>query len=235
MRSLILFTFFLDILSSAHAQIDTSYFPNGNIDSIVNISENSLIHYYPNGQIKGYDFLIFKNQKDYEKRKKWYPNGKLKYQVQLSDTSNAQIDCQYYENGNLMQQDYSRLVLIDSDTTYEFCFGQSWCENGTLTSANIWMSSDEIQPFVHHHCNGQISLKSRWCKHRLVGDFFEFYDNSKIQVEGKYKDFSSGSEIKDWEPGVSKEFKVGVWKFYTPDGKLDHTEEFDANHNLKIK
>jgi antitoxin component YwqK of YwqJK toxin-antitoxin module len=135
----------------------------------------------------------------------------------------------YYINGKIEKQEISKFETIESDTIPVFYYAKYFCENGQKTSADICLSCNQVQDYVLHYCNGNIKLKTQWCRSSLVGKFMKFYENGKLHYEGQLEECNPTKDI-----GNAHSIKVGEWKYYDEKGKLIK-EELGNNQELKIE
>ena len=208
------------ISQSIYGQSDTLRYDNGKIKTIKNHSKNLMTEYFESGKIFKEGFIIL-NTRDLgnPRQKEWYETGQLKFEILPSDSLNGFFENYYYQNSKLEKQEFNKITIIDGDTLPEFCYGKNWCENGTMTSADIWLCSNEVQDYVLHYCNGNIKIKTQWCRGSLIGKFAKYYENGKLYCEGDLEPCSPKKDI-----GNSSSIMIGTWNYYDDKGALIKTE-----------
>ena len=206
--------FFLAL--NSYAQADTLYFESGKIKTINDSINNHTTEFYENGNEKERRILKWRVDGLLDIwRKKWYSSGELKFDITLIDSINGFSENYYFKNGKLEKQEISKFEIIDSDTLPIYCYGNYFCENGQKTSANLCLCCNHVQDYVLLYCNGNIKLKTQWCRGSLVGYCKKYYENGKLHSEGQLEDCNPSKDI-----GNSHSIKIGEWKYYDELGML---------------
>ncbi len=93
-------------------------------------------------------------------------------------------------------------------------YQERWCENGQLLAVDS-IGRDQLT-YEEYHCNGTIKIKASKNKRgSFVGGYRSYFENGKIESEGRYLVHNGFETIKD-----------GEWKYFDETGEISSVENY---------
>ena len=135
-------------------------------------------------------------------------------------------------------------LQIDTITSYDVNLSTYMTTNGRVYMANEQVISKDKYEFYRKNWEdvkrcSPCEVKTLDGKNRLkhiaiqygdcfIGPFKEYYSNGKLKVEGNFKGALDGNYSQLRLNGLCSQ-REGVWKYYTPEGRLDYLETYDSS------
>ncbi|MDZ7848906.1 MAG: hypothetical protein U5L96_20475 [Owenweeksia sp.] len=206
------------------AGMHITYYPNGQIESKAEVYEDVTVdNVYFQKLIKGWNkryfdngkpehFTEIENGKPTGNEKRWYKEGGLRYEAELTD-ENHRVSKYYSEKGELglyieekktLKDGYVRWVKHGEERNYT---------DGNLTAVRHYANGERHGKFEQYGEEGQLLSSGRSYKDKLVGTYKNYYENGQLK-EIRQKDF-----VIYWR-GDTGLVDNGWQKRYTESGQL---------------
>ena len=199
--------------------------------------------FYDNGNPECY--YQYKNGKRDGISKRWYKNGKIRYDDKITDGKNVGTHISFYENGNpeyvsdenggisMGFYESGRMKSITKHFTDSVRCGNKlgyeetrWDKNGGLILKQI--NNCGKQSYRLYYNDTTLFTDETIIDMPLyhVGIYTKWNKDRTPMIEGQYIDGNTRDEAN---------IKTGVWKYYNEKGKLEREEYYENNILIKTK
>lgn len=230
--------------------IDTTYYKNGQIRTIINNDDKgetiSYIKYYENGQLRYSDNRVNKVQKRYfengqivengkvvnkKKTGKWiryFENGDIQSTVNYAHNCKNGTEFWYYKNGRLKSiSNYKATKHPKKNYYQELKHGEfkEFSEDGKLLLKEYYKDGKKHGVSENYYRNGQLDYRTHYIEYVEVGRYESYYRNGQLRVEGNRLGFKEKEkEASPFTAGIVRDSftdrRTGVWKYYHENGVL---------------
>ncbi len=184
--------------------------------------------------------------------KKYYDNGKLKYQGYFENDKPLGIMRRYYKGG-LPQ------AVIDFRPDSRTAHAQLFYENGKPAAEGNYINGKKDSTWIFYsfyngrvaikedysnglrngmsikyYDNGEVSEKMEWKSNQKDGIWEQYYENGQLRLEARHQNGKREGQFRTFnpegEPSVKGQYKQGVmdgkWIYYNDEGETDFEVQY---------